>query len=128
MCKLLSLLSPSVITGDSLRPDLVFISKNSILYILERTVAFKSRIQINGDRKASKYSSPIMDLKHTYSDVMLVNLSMSTISIMGKPSESLLLMLEDLNLDKRTQNYVVGKVMNIAIRCNCYISAVATNQ
>ena len=116
-----SYLSPSVIIGDSLRPDLVFISKNSILYILELTVGFESNIQINSGRKASKYSSLIMDLKHTYSDVKFVNLSMSTIGIMGKSSESLLLMLEDLNLDKPTQNYLIRKVMNIAIKCTYYI-------
>ena len=112
---------PSVITGDSLRPDLVFISKNSILYILELTVGFESNIQINSDRKASKYSSLILDLKHTYSDVKFVNVSMSAIDIMGKSSESLLLMLDDLNLDKPTQNYLIRKVMNIAIRCTYYI-------
>ena len=49
-----SFLSPSVITGDSLRPDLVLISINSTLYILELTLGFESNIQINGDRKASK--------------------------------------------------------------------------
>ena len=116
-----SFLSPSVITGDSLRPDLVFISRNSILYILELTVGFESNIQINSDRKASKYSSLILDLNHTYSDVKFVNLSMSTIGIMGKSSESLLLMLDDLNLDKPTQKYLIRKVINIAIRCTYYI-------
>ena len=40
---------------------------------------------------------------------------------MGKSSESLLLMLDDLNLDKPTQNYDIRKVMNIAIRCTYYI-------
>ena len=59
----------------------------------------------------------ILDLKHTYSDVKFVNLSMSTIRIIDKSSESLLLMLDDLNLDKPTQNYVIKKVMNIAITC-----------
>ena len=88
---------------------------------LELTVGFESNIQINSDRKASKYSSLILDLKHTYSDVKFVNLSMSTIGIMGKSSESLLLMLDDLNLDKPTQNYLIRKVMNIAIRCTYYI-------
>ena len=122
-----SFLSPSVITGDSLRPDLVFIPKNSILYILELTVGFESNIQISSDRKASKYSSLILDFKHTYSDVKFINLSMSTIGIIGKSTESLLLMLDNLSLDKPTQNYAIRKVMNIAIRCTYYISAVATN-
>ena len=116
-----SFLPPSFSTGDSLRQDLVFISKSSILSILELTVGFESNIQINCECKASKYSSLITDLKQTYSNVKFVNLSMSTIGIMGKSSESLLLMLDDLNLDKPTQNYVIRKVMNIAIRCTYYI-------
>ena len=40
---------------------------------------------------------------------------------MGRSPESLLLMLEDLNLDKPTQNHVIRKVMNIAIRCTYYV-------
>ena len=88
-----SFLSPSVIAGNALTPDLVSISKNSILYILELTVGFESNIQINSDRKASKHSSLIMDLKHTYSNVKFINFSMSTIDIMENSSESLLLML-----------------------------------
>ena len=110
-----SFLSPIVITGDYLRPV------QKLSFILELTVGFKSNIQINSDHKASKYSSLILDLKHTYSDVKFVNLSMSTIGITGKSSESLLLMLDDLNLDKHTQNYLIRKVMNIATRCTYYI-------
>ena len=99
--------------------NMILIVINS--YVLELTVGFESNIQINSNCKASKYSSLILDLKHTYSDTKFVNLSMSTVSIMGKSSESLLLMLDDLNLDKPTQNYVIRKVMNIAIRCTYYI-------
>ena len=46
---------------------------------------------------------------------------MSTIGVMGKSSESLLLMLDELTLDKPTKDYVVRKVMNIAIRSTYYI-------
>ena len=114
-----SCLSPSVITGDSLRS--VLISNNSTLYILELTLGFQSNIQINSDRKASKYSSLLLYLEHFYSDVNFIKLSMSTLGIMGKSSESLLLMFGDLKLDKNAQNHVITKVMNIAIRCSHYI-------
>ena len=116
-----SFLSPSVITGDALRLELVFISKNSILYILELTEGFESNIQTHSDRKASKYGSLIMDITHAYSDVQFINISMSTIVIIGNSSESLLLMLDDFDLDKPAQNYVIRKVMNIAIRCTYYV-------
>ena len=62
-----------------------------------------------------------MDFKHTYSVVKFVNLSVSKNGIMGNSFESLLLMLDDLNLDKPVQNYVIGKVMNITIRCTYYV-------
>ena len=113
-----SFLSPSVITGDSLRPDLVLISNNSTLYILELTLGFESNIQINSDRKASKYSSLLLDLNHAYSDVKFINLSMSTLGIKGTSSGSLLLMFGDLKLDKTAQKHVIKKVMNIAIGCS----------
>ena len=121
-----SFLSPSIITGDSLRPDLVLISNNSTLYILELTLGFESNIQINSDRKASKYSSLLLDLNHAYSDVKFINLSMSTLGIKGTSSESLLLMFDDLKLDKTAQKYVMKKVMNIAIRCCYYIFPILT--
>ena len=59
--------------------------------------------------------------KHTYSDVKFVNLSMSTIGIMGNFSKSLVLILDDLNLNKPAQNFVIRKVMNIASRCTYYV-------
>ena len=77
-----SFLSPSVITGDSLRPDLVLISNNSTLYTLELTLEFESNIRINSDRKASKYSSLLLDLKYDCSDVKFIILSMITLRIM----------------------------------------------
>ena len=64
--------------------------------------------------------SLLLDLKHAYSDVKFVNLSMSTLGIMGRSSESLLLMLEDLKLDKNAQKHIVRKIINIAIRCSYY--------
>ena len=53
--------------------------------------------------------------------IKFVNLSMSAIEIMGKSSESLLLMLDDLNIDKSAQNYTIKKIKNIAIRCTYYV-------
>ena len=84
-------------------------------------MGFESNMQTNSDRKASKYRSLIMDLKHAYFDVKFVNLSMSAIGIMGKSSESLLLMLEDLHIEKFAQNYVTKKGMNKVIRRTNYV-------
>ena len=40
---------------------------------------------------------------------------------MGRSSESLLLMLEDLKLDKNAQKHIIRKIINIAIRCSYYV-------
>ena len=47
--------SPSLITGDSLRSDLVLVLNNTTVYLLELTVGFESNIKVNSDRKAAKY-------------------------------------------------------------------------
>ena len=47
--------SPSLITGDSLRPDLMLVLNNTTVYVLELTVGFESNIKLNSDRKANKY-------------------------------------------------------------------------
>ena len=44
--------SPSLVTGDALRPDLVLVLNNITLYLLELNVGFESNIKINSDRKA----------------------------------------------------------------------------
>ena len=43
--------SPSVITGDQLRPDLLWAIEDKVLYILELTVAFETNLKTNTDRK-----------------------------------------------------------------------------
>ena len=61
-----------------------------------------------------------MNLKHAYPDVNFINLSKSTIGIMGKSSVSLLLMLDNFNIDKSAQKLIIRKVMNIVITCTLY--------
>ena len=97
-----SFISPRTTTGESLRPDFVLL--DSSLYILEPTVGFESNIQINSERKKAKYHSLISDLAPTFSSIQFMNLSMSTLGVLGKSSNSLLLSLEDLKFDKPSSN------------------------
>ena len=46
---------------------------------------------------------------------------MSTLGIMGKSSEALLLMLHELEVDKTAQKQIIRKTMNMAIRCSYYV-------
>ena len=40
-------ITPSVITDDELRPDLLLAIENKLLYILELTVGFETDLKIN---------------------------------------------------------------------------------
>ena len=60
-------LSPSLITGDSLRPDLI--SKNNDLYILELAIGFETNIKVNSDRTASKYNPLHQELGLKYKQI-----------------------------------------------------------
>ena len=42
--------NPSIITGDTYRPDLLLMTKNNCLYILELTVGYETKLQNNIER------------------------------------------------------------------------------
>ena len=113
--------SPSLVTGDSLRPDLVTVLNNTSVYLLEPKVGFESNITINSDRKLAKYRPLFKSLRTNYTSIKFVNLSMSALGIFGTSSDSLLQLLQDLHLDDNVQKNIVKKASNIAIRCSYYI-------
>ena len=92
-----------------------------IISVITTTLGFESNIQLSSDRKKAKYHSLIYDLNPTFSNIKFINLSMSTLGILGKSSDSLLAFLEDLKFDKPTSKYIIMKRMNIAIRCSYYV-------
>ena len=110
--------SPSLVTRDSLRPDLVLILNNTSVYLLELTVGFESNITINSDRKLAKYPPLFNSLRTNYTGNKFVSLSMSAPGIFGTSSDSLLQMLQDLHLAANAQKNIVKKASNIAIRCS----------
>ena len=120
-CLLYADLPSFLTTSDSLRPDLVLITKNSALYIMELSLGFESNMQINSNRKAIKYKTLIADLSSTYSAIKFANLSMSALGILGSSSESFLSMFKDFHLDQNHQNYTTKKVVSIAIKCKYYV-------
>ena len=67
--------SPSIITGDNVRPDLLLKTKENCLYVLELTIGFETNLNCNADRKRSKYAFLISDLKCRYKSITFVNLS-----------------------------------------------------
>ena len=114
-------LSPSVLTGDSLRPDLLLKVENKCLYILELTVGFESNLQVNARRKHHKYLGLIKELETAYDKVKFVNLSLSTLGIFSQSVENFDDMLSVSKFDTQDSKFIKRKIMNICIRTSYYI-------
>ena len=105
--------SPSIISSDIFRPDL--------LYILELSVGYESNLQTNADRKKKRYKDLIAQQKKHYKSLKFVNLSISSLGVFSKECNTFLEMLNDLGLDDRHRKYCIRKIMSIAIRTTYYI-------
>ena len=116
-----SWLYESVITGDSLRPDLLLVTENRCLYILELTVGYESNLQVNANRKRQKYLDLINEQEADYDKVKFVNLSLSTLGVFGRSSENFDGMLSSLKCDAKYSKYIKKKIVNMCIRTSYYI-------
>ena len=98
---------PSIITGDTFRPDLLLLTPNKSLYVVELTVGFETNLHNNVDRKNAKYLCVIKDLRQSrkFTSVNFVNLSVSSLGVFDKQCYSLLQMLNSIGLDKKHQEY-----------------------
>ena len=113
--------NPSVITGDHFRPDLLILTKDNCLYILELTVGYETNLRNNINRKRLKYDKLIMDQRKKFNTVKFINLSISALGVFDKESASFLKMLEDMHVDKTFTKYLTKRIINIAIRSTYYI-------
>ena len=113
--------NPSVITGDDYRPDLLILTKDNCLYILELTVGYETNLRNNINRKRLKYEKLIMDQKKKFNCVKFINLSISALGVFDNESAAFLKMLEDIHLDKTHNKYLIKRIINIAIRSTYYI-------
>ena len=114
-------LSSSLVTGDSLRPDLLFITKNNTLHILELTIGFETNIKVNSDRKALKYNPLHKDLRSKYIQIKFINLSLGALGTVGSSSDSFTELLKAVDFDCKMQKAILFRIMNITIRCTYYI-------
>ena len=111
--------SPSVITGDAHRPDIV-IKINNSLWVLELTVGFETNILKNFDRKQTNYTFLLSELRKRYSKVTYANLSMGACGVVGKNS-NLLKLMKELKVPDSDSTYHVTKIINICSRSTYYI-------
>ena len=112
-------LTPSVIIGDSERPDIVVIKERECK-VIELTVGFETNILKNSERKRKKYTELMKRLSKDY-DVEYVDLSMGGIGVIGTESKGILKMFTDLGLSKQEGDYLLKKIINVCIRTSYYI-------
>ena len=106
--------SPSIVTGESERPDIVITLKDKI-YINELTVGFETRIKDNAHRKKEKYLNLYRRLTRDR-EVTFINLTMGAIGIIGKDGKGLYKMLKNLELSSQEISFITNKITGHCIR------------
>jgi hypothetical protein len=96
--------SPSIITGDAYRPDLLLSLSNGSLYVVELTVGYETNLENNVKRKKAKYRELVRQLDENFNEVNFVNLSMSSLGIFAQECSTFLEMLGNVGLDKNPKN------------------------
>ena len=114
-------LSPCIVTGDAFRPDLLLVTADKRLFVLELTVGFETNLNINAQRKRDKYQQLLQDLKSRFSLDKLVNLSVSCLGIFGHLANVFIDMCKDLDLDQNHLHFIIKKTSNISIRSTYFI-------
>ena len=112
--------SPCIITGYSLRPDMLIIF-NHTLYIIELTVGFESNVNANSLQKKRKYLELVDTFSQEYDAVKFVNVSMGTLGMFETSCDTFVTMLSEVGTTQNQKDYVLKSVTNITIRCTYYI-------
>ena len=113
-------LSPTIITGEGLRPDMVICDNSGEWYVLELTCCYETNIAKNVSRKEQKYDQLINGLSTTR-DIVFINLVISSIGTLAKESKLLIDMLEKIGLNDNEISATIRKLFNIAIRSTYFI-------
>ena len=113
--------SPSIITGEAYRPDLLLSISNECLYIVELTVGYESNLYNNVKRKQSKYSEIIREQNEKFKSVKFVNLSISSLGVFANECSTFIEMLHDLGLIYNHEKYLIRRIATIAFRTTYYI-------
>ena len=113
-------LSPSIITGDTFRPDLLLVTADKKLFVLELAVGFETNLNINAQRKRDKYHQLLQTLNSQFSIVKFVNLSVSCLGIFGHSADSFVDMCNDLDINENHLRFIIRKTSNIINRSLFY--------
>ena len=112
--------SHSVVTGHSLRPDLLLEVHNKCLYILELSIGYETNRTSNIARKDRKYQDLTRTLQRHCNNFKLINLSISTLGVLSSHSADFLTMLKESSIEYRHLTYIQRKISTIITRSTYY--------
>ena len=105
--------TPSIISGDTYRPDLLLLTPDDKLDIVELTIGFETNLHNNVERKKAKYEDLIEEMKDNFVSVKVVNLSISCLGVFDRECRTFLEMLDTLGLGESYQRYCIKKIMSM---------------
>ena len=91
------------------------------LNIISISEVSKKIIQINSERKASKYHPLQQTLLTNYKQIKFINLSMGALGTIGSSSESFIDLLTSLGFNDKVQKHILSNLINITIRSTYFI-------
>ena len=112
--------SPSILTGDRKRPDIV-VKHGNDLSILELTVGFETNLTKNTMRKNFTYADLIQNHLKGYGNINYLNLSMSACGAVTKDAINMSAWFTNVGLTSDEVGYLSKKIMSICMRSTYYI-------
>ena len=100
---------------DTLRPDLLLVTSDRKLFVLELIVGFETKLNINSQRKKEKYQQLLQTLNSQFSLIKYVNLSVNCLGILGRSADSFIDMCKYLDVNKDQLRFISRKTSNIII-------------
>ena len=97
-------------TGEKFRPDLVIVLPDNKTYILELTAGYEANLKVNVEGKRAKFQSLMETLRSKYTDINLVNLSISSLGIFYLSCSTFNEMCDALAVEMGHRCYLTSKL------------------
>jgi len=118
---LLGYITPLLLSGNSLWPDILLTVSSKCLYILELTVGFETNLLNNAIYKTNKNEDLVRHRKHQYDSDKFISLSISTLGLFSLHSTDFLNMLKEIGFDNKHMSYIIRMLTIIAIWMTYYV-------
>ena len=84
-------------------------------------VGFESNLENNFKRKNTKYANLVRELRSSFKNIEFISLSINSLGIFSRHCSSFFKMQDDLEISDLEKQYLIRKIINIAIRSTYYI-------